>query len=48
MDRFTLGVVVGAVLLVIAAVVSVVLLQGQSVAPDLSTPEGVVGVLRAP
>jgi hypothetical protein len=42
MDRFTLGVVVGAVLLVIAAVVSVVLLQGQSAAPDLSTPEGVV------
>jgi hypothetical protein len=42
MDRFTLGVVVGAVLLVIAAVVSVALLQGQSSAPDLSTPEGVV------
>jgi hypothetical protein len=42
MDRFTLGVVVGAVLLVIAAVVSVALLQGQSAAPDLSTPEGVV------
>jgi hypothetical protein len=41
-DRFTWGVVVGAVLLVLAAVGSVAVLQARAAAPDLSTPEGVV------
>jgi hypothetical protein len=42
MDRFTWGVVVGAVLLVIVGLASVTLLQRTAPPPDLSRPEGVV------
>jgi hypothetical protein len=42
MDRFTWGVVGGAVILVLVAVGSVAALQGRTSQPDLSTPEGVV------
>jgi hypothetical protein len=41
-DRFTWGIVVGAVLLVAAGLVSVTVLQRPPGPPDLSTPEGVV------
>jgi hypothetical protein len=41
-DRFTWGVVIGALLLVLGAVGSVAVLQARSAAPDLSTPDGVV------
>lgn len=42
MDRFTWGIVAGALLLVVAGLASVTLLQRPPPAPDLSTPEGVV------
>ena len=42
MDRFTWGIVVGAVLLVVAGLASVTLARRPVAAPDLSTPEGVV------
>src|SRR5437763_3386267 len=42
MDRFTWGIVVGAVLLVAAGLASVTLARHPAAAPDLSTPEGVV------
>jgi hypothetical protein len=42
MDRFTWGIVVGAVLLVAAGLVGVTIVRRPAAAPDLSTPEGVV------
>ncbi|MGH2355257.1 MAG: hypothetical protein ACRDI2_12990 [Chloroflexota bacterium] len=42
MDRFTWGVVAGALVLVAVAIGSVALVQGQTAPPDLSRPEGVV------
>ena len=42
MDRFTWGIVVGALVLVIAGLGTVVLTQRQAPPPDLSQPEGVV------
>ena len=42
MDRFTWGIVAGAVLLVALGLVSVTVLRRPVAAPDLSTPDGVV------
>ena len=42
MDRFTWGIVVGALVLVIAGLGTVVLTQRQAPPPDLSQPEGIV------
>lgn len=42
MDRFTWGVAAGAVLLVVAALGSVILLQARTAPPDLSRPQDVV------
>jgi hypothetical protein len=42
MDRFTWGVVAGAVLLVLVAIASVAVLQTRSATVDLSRPEGVI------